>query len=117
MLVPAQCRAARTLLGLPQLALAREARVALRTLINFERGRRNPQAATLQAITAALERLGIELIAENGGGVGARVRCRGQSIDQSRASALDRPRVCGSYADDRGRCEWQVVPIGSGTGS
>ncbi len=77
MLVPAQCRAARTLIGLPQLALARQARVALRTLIDFERGRRNPQAATRQAITAALERLGIELIAEDGGGVGARVRVPG----------------------------------------
>ena len=77
MLVPAQCRAARTLIGLPQLALAREARVALHTLIDFERGRRTPRLATLQAITAALERPGIELIAENGGGVGARVRVPG----------------------------------------
>ncbi len=77
MLVPAQCRAARTLLGFPQPALAQEARVALRTLVDFERGRRNPQAATRQAITAALERRGIELIAANGGGVGARVRVPG----------------------------------------
>src|ERR687885_75071 len=77
MLKPAQCRAARTLIGIDQGALAKEAGVSERTVTDFERGERNPQPATLRALAGALERLGVELIEENGGGVGARVRQRG----------------------------------------
>ena len=75
MLKPVQCRAARTLIGIHQPALAREARISLRTLIDFERGRRRPQSATLQAITAALDRLGVEQI-ENEAGLGVLLRAR-----------------------------------------
>ena len=77
MLKPAQCRAARILIGIDQTTLAAEAKVSERTVTDFERGERRPQSATLQALVSALERLGIELITENGGGVGARVRVPG----------------------------------------
>ncbi len=74
---PVQCRAARILVGIAQTTLAAEAKVSERTVTDFERGERRPQSATLQAIASALERLGVELIGENGRGVGARVRARG----------------------------------------
>ncbi len=77
MLKPAQCRAARILIGIDQTTLATEAKVSERTVTDFERGERRPQSATLQALVSALERLGVELIEENGGGVGARVRMPG----------------------------------------
>ncbi len=77
MLKPAQCRAARILIGIDQTTLAAEAKVSERTVTDFERGERRPQSATLQALVSALERLGVELIEENGGGVGVRVRARG----------------------------------------
>lgn len=74
MLKPIQCKAARILLGLEQSDLAREANVAERTVTDFERGEREPHPATLAALADALRRLGADLIAENGGGVGVRVR-------------------------------------------
>lgn len=74
MLKPMQCRAARVLLGLDQPDLAKAAGVSERTLIDFERGEREPHGATLKAIADALVTLGVDLIAENGGGVGVRVR-------------------------------------------
>ena len=77
MLKPAQRRAARILIGIGQTTLAAEAKVSERTVTDFERGERRPQSATLQALASALERLGVELIEENGGGVGVRVRARG----------------------------------------
>ena len=77
MLKPAQCRAARILIGIDQTTLAAEAKVSERTVTDFERGERRPQSATLQALASALERLGIGLIGENGGGGGFGVRARG----------------------------------------
>lgn len=74
MLKPMQCRAARVLLGLEQSDLAKEAGVSERTLTDFERGERDPIPATKKALADALSRLGVDLIAENGGGVGVRVR-------------------------------------------
>ena len=78
MIKPAQCRAARTLKGLEQTALAEEAGISDRTLIDFERGERMPHPTTLRAIVDALDRLGVELIPENGGGVGVRVKIPGE---------------------------------------
>lgn len=74
MIKPMQCRAARVLLGLDQATLARAAGVSERTLVDFERGEREPHGVTLKAIADALAVLGVELIPENGGGVGVRVR-------------------------------------------
>lgn len=69
-----QCRAARSLLGMGQNALASAASVARGTLIDFETGKRTPTTNNLAAIRAALEAAGVEFIAENGGGPGVRLR-------------------------------------------
>jgi transcriptional regulator with XRE-family HTH domain len=44
------------------------------TIRDFEKGRRVPGPNNLAAIRAALESAGVELIAENGGGAGVRLR-------------------------------------------
>jgi transcriptional regulator with XRE-family HTH domain len=71
-----QCRAARALLGLQQAELAVAARVARKTLADFEGGKSAPQPRTLIAIRTALETAGVEFIPENGGGPGVRLRDR-----------------------------------------
>lgn len=70
----AQCRAARAMVEWSRKELARAARVAERTIIDFERGARQPIPATIAALHAALETAGVEFIAENGGGPGVRLR-------------------------------------------
>ena len=75
---PAQCRAARALLGWNQLQLAEGARVSRQTLVDFEREARTPYPNNLAAIRAALEAAGVEFIAENGGGAGVRLRKPGE---------------------------------------
>lgn len=56
--------------------LAKRAGIAERTLIDFERGAREPLRNNLAAIRQALEEAGIEFIAENGGGPGVRLAKR-----------------------------------------
>ena len=73
-ITPAACRAARALLNWPQETLAKEARVAKQTLVDFERGARTPYRRTLLDIQAALEGAGIEFW--NDGEPGARLRAR-----------------------------------------
>lgn len=75
-LTPAQCKAARALLGWAQPELAKAAKVGLQTLSDFERGARQPYDRTLADIQAALEAAGIVLIPENGGGAGLRLKKR-----------------------------------------
>lgn len=71
---PAQSRAARGLLKWNQDDLAREARVSVVTVRNFENERSSPQRATADVIQRALEAAGVEFIAANGGGPGVRLR-------------------------------------------
>ena len=78
-MTPAQCRAARALLNLEQADVAKRARVARATLIGFEKEQYAPRQRTVAAIRAALEAAGVELIAENGGGEGVRLRARFKS--------------------------------------
>ena len=54
--------------------LAETSQVSARTIVDFERGARSPQASTKLAIKAAFEKAGIEFIDENGGGPGVRLR-------------------------------------------
>lgn len=75
-LTPAQCRAARGLVGLSQAELAVSARVGLSTVKNFENGRSTPMRKNLTDIITALETAGVEFIPENGGGAGVRLRDR-----------------------------------------
>lgn len=65
MITPAQCRAARALIEWPREQLAEVSRVALRTIVDFERGARSPREVTLIAIQAALESGGIAFL-DNG---------------------------------------------------
>lgn len=71
---PAQCRAARALIGWSQDHLATTASVSKATIANFEAGRRAPYVRTLADLCAALEAAGVEFIVENGGGAGVRLR-------------------------------------------
>ena len=58
-MTPAQCRAARALLGLTQPELAAAAGLGLSTIVDFEKGRRRVSADAVKAIQQALERAGI----------------------------------------------------------
>ena len=71
-----QCKAGRALLGLTQAQLAQTARVGLSTVVDFEKQRRQVSEDSVAALRDALERLGVELIDENGGGEGVRFRKR-----------------------------------------
>jgi transcriptional regulator with XRE-family HTH domain len=68
-----QCRAARALLGWSQDDLAKESKVAKKTIADFERGERSPYPRTLADIRKALESAGVEFI-DNGKGKGAKLR-------------------------------------------
>ena len=73
---PEQCRAARGLLAWSQAQLAEASATATKTIADFERGAREPYARTLDDVKAALEKAGVEFIAENGGGAGVRLAKR-----------------------------------------
>jgi transcriptional regulator with XRE-family HTH domain len=73
-ILPAQCRAARALLGWSQAQLAHEAAVSKQTLVDFERGARQPYPRTLADIRAALEAAGVEFT--NGDAPGVRLKRR-----------------------------------------
>ena len=60
---PAQCRAARGLIGWSQGELSTAAGVARATLAEFEGGKRTPIANNLVAISAALEAAGVQFLA------------------------------------------------------
>lgn len=74
MLTDAQCRAGRALLDWSRDDLARESSVGLRTIVDFERGAREPRRLTQEALRRALEAAGVEFIPENGGGAGVRLK-------------------------------------------
>jgi transcriptional regulator with XRE-family HTH domain len=69
----AQSRGARGLLGMTQAELAKQSGVSLRTIAHFESGERQPIPSNLSALQSALEKAGVEFIAENGGGAGLRL--------------------------------------------
>jgi hypothetical protein len=69
----AQCRCARGLLGWSQSDLSEASKTATKTIADFERGAREPYPRTLEDVRGALEKAGIEFIAENGGGPGVRL--------------------------------------------
>jgi transcriptional regulator with XRE-family HTH domain len=75
-LLPEQCRAARALLGWTQRQLAEAAEVGISTVASFEARTGTPIRANLRAIRSALERAGVEVIDENGGGPGVRLHRR-----------------------------------------
>lgn len=70
----AQCRAARALLEWTDVQLAQAAGVELEVIRQLEARFRRPSADHQQQIRKALEDGGVIFIAENGGGVGARLK-------------------------------------------
>jgi transcriptional regulator with XRE-family HTH domain len=72
----AQCRAARGLIGWSQDQLAAASNVAKATIANFELGKRSPYDRTLDDLIAAFEAAGVQFIAENGEGLGVRLKRR-----------------------------------------
>jgi transcriptional regulator with XRE-family HTH domain len=83
MVTPAQCRAARGLIGWNQQELAQQAGVGIVTVHQLEAGVSQPRRATLEVIRRALESAGVEFIDENGGGPGVRLRKRQPKKGQS----------------------------------
>jgi transcriptional regulator with XRE-family HTH domain len=77
LLSPAQSRAARALLDWSQSTLEAKAKVAKKTIADFERGERTPYDRTLDAIRAALESAGVIFVDENGEGPGVRLKKQG----------------------------------------
>ena len=73
-MTPAQCRAARALIGKEQGEVAEAAGIARATLIDFEKGQRIPRENTVAAIRAALESAGVVFLPENGNGPGVALR-------------------------------------------
>ncbi|HEV7323510.1 MAG TPA: helix-turn-helix transcriptional regulator [Bosea sp. (in: a-proteobacteria)] len=71
---PAQCRAARALIGWSQDQLATASKVAKATIANFEAGRRASYDRTLEDIRTALESAGVIFVEENGEGPGVRLK-------------------------------------------
>jgi len=69
LMTPAQCRAARALLGITQSQLARAAKLGLSTVVDFEKERRLVSDEAINAIQDALQRSGIEFIDGNGTGI------------------------------------------------
>jgi transcriptional regulator with XRE-family HTH domain len=74
MITPAQCRAARGLIGWSQRDLANNAGVGTVAVHQLESGTSQPRRATLDVVRRALEAAGVEFIDENGGGPGVRLR-------------------------------------------
>jgi transcriptional regulator with XRE-family HTH domain len=70
----AQCRAARALLEWTQVKLAEAAHVDLEVIKQLEARFRRPSPNDQRQIRKALEDAGVVFIAENGGGVGARLK-------------------------------------------
>ncbi len=69
-----QCRAARALIELSAEHIARRAGVRAQVIHDFETKRRDPGDGAKRRLLAALEAAGAEFIAENGGGVGVRLK-------------------------------------------
>lgn len=64
------------MLGWSQGQLAEKSQVAKKTIADFERDATTPQSRTLSTLRDTLEGAGIVFIAENGGGVGVRLKAR-----------------------------------------
>ncbi len=73
-LTPEQCKGARAMLGWSRELLAKSAQVAHRTVVDFERGARQPLNRTLRDIRMTLESAGVIFIDEDDEGPGVRLR-------------------------------------------
>jgi transcriptional regulator with XRE-family HTH domain len=87
MFTPAQCRAARGLVGWSQQELARQAGVGIVTVHQLETGVSQPRRATLEVIRRALETAGVEFT--NGDQPGVRLTKAAAARSAESASASD----------------------------
>lgn len=78
-ITPAQCRAARGLIGWSQDHLAAESGVSKRSIVRFELDEANPHESTLEALQSSLREAGVIFIDENGDGPGVRLKKRKKS--------------------------------------
>jgi hypothetical protein len=74
MITGEQVKEARKLLGWTLLDLGYRARVSDATIMTFEAAQRPIRPEKIQAIRRTLEQAAVEFIAENGGGLGVRLR-------------------------------------------
>lgn len=74
MITGSQCRAARALAEISRDMLAKLSEVDATVIEHFERKMDRPADEAVAAIAAALESAGIVFLAENGGGVGVRLK-------------------------------------------
>ena len=72
----AQCRAGRALISWSQDDLEKAAKVAKKTIADFERDARSPHPRTLEALRSAFESAGVSFVPENGEGAGVRLALR-----------------------------------------
>lgn len=80
MITSEQCRGARALLDWSREQLAETSKVAVRTIVDFERGARAPREVTIDAVQRALEGAGVTFLADGetiDGGPGVRLARRG----------------------------------------
>ena len=99
LIIREQCRAARALLDWSRERLAESSNVALRTVVDFERGAREPRLVTKEAICRSLEAAGVEFIPDNGGGAGVRLRKKSSVHPSPLPPAL--ADVLASFSTDR----------------
>lgn len=83
-----QAAAARAALGMSRAELAAAAKVGERTIVDFERGAREPIQATRGAIQAALEARGAEFLPDGG------ITVRGVAL-----AALDETKAGGAVTE------------------
>ncbi|RWN42599.1 MAG: transcriptional regulator [Mesorhizobium sp.] len=77
MLTSAQCRAARALMEWSRDQLADASKVAVRTIVDFERSAREPREVTKEALRRALEAAGVVFLSDGDcveGGAGVRLK-------------------------------------------
>lgn len=89
-LKPIQCRAGRALLGWSQDDLEARSGVSKKTIADFEREAQIPYDRTLRDLELALEAGGAQLIPENGGGAGVRLKAAIPQLTRKRVSRFDR---------------------------
>ncbi len=82
-----QCRAARALLDWSQQDLASRAKVARKTIADFELGQVRPYARTLRDVVAALEDAGVAFLPPEDQVVGAGVRLKWKALTASAAGS------------------------------
>ena len=88
-LLPAQCRAARALIGWSLDELSSASKIAKETIADFEAGILSPPERILQDMKRSFETAGVLFILENGGGAGVRLAKRANaSIDTNETETV-----------------------------